>query len=208
MQPQEREMIYEINRLRSNPKRYAKDYIKLQLDNAIKAMQQYGKGNANYSLTITTDVQNQLKKVDTTWHYIYEEELRACQTLYDTLMNMQPLSILKPDEGIYKACIKHTKDQAPTNSLTHHGRDGSWPQERVKKFSPKMKKGNENIAYNSNSNATVRIIVLQLLVDSGIPNYGHRYNTLNDAWTHIACYFTRPPIMKAKWWMQEYGAIK
>lgn len=205
MQPEEREMIYEVNRLRSDPPRYAKTFIVFRLDNALKVLKEQGKGVSNYSLT-THYRDNKPYRVDTTWHYTNEEDVKALQTLYDTLLKMKPLSILQPDEGIYKACIKHAKDQAPTNRLNHQGRDGSWPYERVIKFSPKMEDGNENLAYNSH--ATVRIIVLQLLIDEGIPGYGHRYNMLNPAWTHLACYATRPPIMKSKWWIQEYGKIK
>jgi uncharacterized protein YkwD len=43
--------------------------------------------------------------------------------------------------------------------------------------------GNENIAGNSMEIVTARDIVIQLLVDSGIPGYGHRYNLLDPAWT-------------------------
>jgi len=204
MQPEEREMVYEINRLRSDPSRYAKTFITIRLNNALKELKEFGKGNANYSLT-TYYEQNKPYKVDTTWHFVNEELLRALQTLYDTLIKMKPLSILFPDEGIYNACIKHAKDQGPTNNLNHQGRDGSWPYERIMKFSPKMVDGNENLAYNGN--APARIIVLQLLVDEGIPGYGHRYNMLGAGWTHVACYFTRPPLMKSRWWMQEFGKI-
>ncbi len=205
MQPEERGMVYEINRLRSDPARYAKSFISIRLNNALKDLKEYGRGDSNYSLT-TTYINNKPNRVDTTWHYVNEENVKALQTLYDTLLKLKPLSILKPDEGIYKACIKHAKDQGPTNNVTHQGRDGSWPNERIMKFSPKMEDGNENLAYNGN--ATVRIIVLQLLVDEGIPGYGHRYNMLNAKWTHIACHATRPPVMNSKWWIQNYGKIR
>jgi hypothetical protein len=29
-------------------------------------------------------------------------------------------------------------------------------------------------------------MVLQLLIDAGIPGYGHRYNILDHLWTHVA----------------------
>ena len=121
-------------------------------------------------------------------------------------MNLKPLSILLPDEGIYKACIKHAKDQAPTGTIDHRGTDGTWPDERIKKFSPIMEDGNENLAMNGN--APVRIIVLQLLNDANINGYGHRYNMLDKKWTHVACYATRKPLMTTKWWIQDYGRIK
>ena len=205
MQQDEKEMIYEINRLRSNPPKYAKIYIEPLLQNALLVLKKDGKGNSNYSIK-TSFTDNKISKRDTIWHFANEEEVKALQTLYDTLIKLKALSILKPDEGIYKACIKHAKDQAPTGAVNHQGVDGSWPWERIIKFSPKMSEGNENIAYNSDG--SFKTIVLQLLIDAGISDYGHRYNMLDASWTHIACYATRPPIMKAKWWIQNYGKIK
>lgn len=202
MQPEEREMIYELNRLRSDPPRYAKAFLFVRLTNALNDLKQYGRGDSNYSLT-THYINNRPSRADTIWHFTNEENVKALQTLYDTLLKMKPLSVLEPDEGIYNACIKHAKDQGPTNNVNHQGRDGSWPNERIKKFSPRMQYGNENLAYNGN--ASPRLIVLLLLIDAGIPGYGHRYNTLNPAWTHVACFYTRPPYMKVRWWMQEYG---
>ena len=66
-----------------------------------------------------------------------------------------------------------------------------------------MRFGNENLALDGN--APVRIIVLQLLNDAGIPGYGHRYNLLDAQWTHVACYATRESLMTSKWWIQNFG---
>ena len=90
--------------------------------------------------------------------------------------------------------------------MDHIGTDSSWPWERIKKFSPTMIDGNENLAYNGE--APPRIIVLQLLEDAGIPGYGHRYNMLEAKWTHTACYIVRKPMQNTNWWIQEFGRKK
>ena len=206
MQPEEREMIYEINRLRSDPPRYAKLFIAERLKEANRQLEKYGKGYKNYSLT-TSYTDNVKTKTDTTWHYENEEKVKALQTLFDTLLRLKPLRILQPEKGIYKACQKHAADQAVNKEVNHRGNDGSWPWDRIKKNSPRMEDGNENIAFNSGI-ATPGDIVLQLLIDSGISDYGHRYNMLNAQWTHVACYYTKKPGWSSKWWIQNFGKSK
>lgn len=205
MQQDEKDMIYEINRLRSDPPRYAKLFVAIQLKNALQVFKEEGKGDSSYSVT-TSYRDNIITGVDTNWHFSNEEELHALQTLYDTLMNLKPLSILLPDEGIYKACIKHAKNRAPTGTFDHMGTDGTWPWDRIRKYSPTMADGGENLAYNGE--APVRIIVMQLLNDANINGYGHRYTLLNASWTHVACYATRKPLMNSKWWIQNFGRKK
>ena len=204
----EREMIYEINRVRSNPKSYLQ-YLQPMLNEANNKLKNYGKGYKNYSLTTTTETKNgkEVKTIDTTWHYSNEEEVKALTSLINDLKNLNPLSVLKPDKGIYNAATKHTKDQHEHDwKLGHTGSDGSHPWDRITGFSPMMKFGNENIAGNSKDPITAREIVIQLLVDSGIPGYGHRYNILNPAWTHIACKGERFEGMW--WWIQNFGEKK
>jgi uncharacterized protein YkwD len=88
----------------------------------------------------------------------------------------------------------------------HTGSDGSAPWDRILTFSPAMSFGNENIAGNSLRNVTARDIVIQLLIDNGIPGYGHRYNLLDPGWTHVAC---RQEIFREMhWWIQNFGRKK
>ncbi len=205
MQQDEKDMVYEINRLRSDPPRYAKLFVAIQLKNALQVFNEEGKGDSSYSIT-TSYSEGNITGVDTNWHFAYEEELNALQTLYDTLMHLKPLSILIADEGIYKACIKHAANRAPTGTLDHIGTDGTWPWDRILKYSPTMVDGSENLAYNGQ--APVRMIVMQLLNDANINGYGHRYCLLNAKWTHVACYATRKPLMNTKWWVQNFGQKK
>ncbi|HRI20026.1 MAG TPA: hypothetical protein PLA68_03705 [Panacibacter sp.] len=203
MKAEEKEMICEINRLRSNPARYAKLFIAPLIKDARETFETDGKGYRNYS--ITTSFYNDTQKHDTTYFYANEEELKAVESLYDTLLKLKPLSVLLPDEGIYNACIKHGKDQAPTGNISHQGTDGSWPWDRIKKFSSSMQDGNENIAMDAVFVINVRNIVLLLLIDSGIGGYGHRYNLLDKNWTHVACYVIPKELISGNWWIQDFG---
>jgi uncharacterized protein YkwD len=209
MKPQEREMIYEINRVRSNPRSYLQ-YIEPMLNEAQAYLKQYGKGDSNYSVTYTqvTSIAGKYEKyTDTVWHFTREEKVKALTTLVNDLKTLKPLSVLRPDSGIYAAARKHATDNTKHRwKLMHTGSDGSHPWDRIKKYSPAMRFGNENIAGNS-ENPPARDIVIQLLVDAGIPGYGHRYNLLDPQWTHAACTVEKQS-ERMWWWVQNFGVKK
>jgi uncharacterized protein YkwD len=204
----EREMIYEINRVRHNPKSYIQ-YLQPMLNEAKATLKKYGKGDKNYSVTFSSSIRNgkTVETTDTTWHSINEEKVKALTTLINDLKKLEPLSILKPDSGIYTAATKHARDQDEHDwKLMHTGSDGSEPWDRITFFSPEMSFGNENIAGNSMYIVTARDIVIQLLVDSGIPGYGHRYNLLDPAWTYCAC--KHDLFEGMHWWIQNFAVKK
>jgi len=204
----EREMLYEINRVRHNPRSYIQ-YLQPMLNEATATLKKYGKGYKNYSVTYSSTTKNAktVETTDTTWHYTNQERVKALTTLINDLNKLKPLSILKPDSGIYNAATKHAKDQDEHDwKLMHTGSDGSEPWDRITLFSPAMSFGNENIAGNSMEIVTARDIVIQLLIDSGIPGYGHRYNLLNPVWTHAGC---KHDLYKGMhWWVQNFGIKK
>lgn len=205
MTTEEREMIYEINLVRSNPKAYIQ-ILQPVLKGANQKLKDEGKGYRNYSVThsVTTRNGKEVKTTDTVWHYVNEEEVKAISSLINDLKKLKSLPVLQPDSGIYLAATKHVSDQVQHDwALMHTGSDGSAPWDRILKFSPSMSFGNENIAGNSARIVSARDIVIQLLVDSGIPGYGHRYNLLNPAWTHVAC---KHDLFKGMhWWVQNFG---
>lgn len=208
MKPIEREMIKEINIVRADPAFYVK-LLEPMLLSAKEDLRIRGKGSKNYSLTFRTRTENgkTMNTIDTTWHYTNEEEVKAIQTLMNDLKKMKPLSILLPDSGIYLAARKHALDNdAHQWTLMHTGSDGSDPWDRITKFSPAMSFGNENIAGRF-PEPSARDIVIQLLIDSGIPGYGHRYNLLDPQWTHAACYTSGLKDGMYRW-VQEFGKMK
>lgn len=202
MKKDERAMIYEINRIRSNPARYAELFIKPLYEESLSYDTTSSSGK---QFTVSTTYEDNKPIRDTVYQNSMAERMKALKSLYDTLRKMKPLQILRPDEGIYKACIRHAKDQKPTGDVNHRGTDGSWPWDRITQASPGMKSGNENLACGPDN---VRHIVLQLLIDSGIEHYGHRYNILNPAWTHAACYKIGKVTLECQYWIQNFGAQK
>jgi len=208
MKKEEKEMIYEINLARNNPGAYLK-LIEPLLVKAKQNLKENGKGPKNYSQTFTTTLVDGKthQQIDTTWHYINEEEVNALSSLVNDLKKLNKLSVLIPDNGIYKAVKKHAADQhAHEWKLSHTGSDGSNPWDRITRFSPAMSFGNENIAAQS-GNPTPRDIVIQLLIDAGIPGYGHRYNLLDPQWTHVACTGEKYKGFMY-WWIQNFGVKK
>ena len=207
MTQEEREMIYEINRVRSNPASYLQ-YIEPMLETSKKVLKNSGKGSKNYSLTYRTTTKDgkETTTIDTTWHFTNEEEVRALSTLVADLKKLKKLSVLIADSGIYHAAQKHARDQDAHNwKLFHTGSDGSSPWDRIMQFSPSMSFGNENIAGRGGMVTTPRDLVIQLLVDSGIPGYGHRYNLLDPQWTHVACVLSNFNGME--WCIQNFGVL-
>ncbi len=206
MKPEEKAMIAELNLLRSDPKGYIQ-FLEKDLKNAKEVLAKYGKGEKNYSISQTVrfvDGKEQPMKIDTGWHYQNEEEVEAIESLIKELNNLSPLTILQPDKGLYAAAEKHANDQSRHHwSLGHRGSDKSYPWDRIRKFSPKMKDGNENLA-SKYPEPTAREIVLLLLIDSGIPGYGHRKNILNPKWTSVACYSAGLHEGMFQW-IQEFG---
>jgi uncharacterized protein YkwD len=189
MKDPEKEMILEINLLRNDPKGYVR-LLQEEYRKAKSTLEKSGKGSRNYSISSTYKTINgkeQPLKIDTVWNYQNEEEVKAIESLIEELNHLSPLSILQPDKGLYSAAVKHGNDQNRHHwNLGHRGSDGSWPWDRIRKFSPAMKDGNENLA-SKYPEPTPREIVLLLLIDSGIPGYGHRENLLNPKWKYVGC---------------------
>lgn len=207
MKPVEREMIFEINVVRNHPEVYI-GYLKNYLKEATEALQNPKNERRNYALSTEYKTVNGKTKVttDTIWFNENEEEVMAIESLVEDLKNLGELTILKPDPGIYNAASLYGADQDRHNwELSHNGSDGSWPNDRIKRCSRKMIDGNENIA-GKYPEPTARDIVIQLLIDSGIPGYGHRYNILNPKWTHVAC-FSGGLKNGMYRWLQEFGEI-
>jgi uncharacterized protein YkwD len=92
-----------------------------------------------------------------------------------------PLTLLT---GLNKASQRLCDIQGPTGQVGHTAPDGSTHSQRVAMFC--KPEGNavdgENIAYGID---IARRIVIQLIIDDGVPDRGHRINIYNPAWTHI-----------------------
>lgn len=154
---QEKDVFLEMNKLRSNPKRYAEEYI--------KPMMATFKGNNMvwHGETIQTTTR---------------EGAAAVEECYQALLKTQAAPIIRPSAGMYKAAHDHVAYQAKTGSLGHIGENKSDPDSRLKKHGQWEITVGENISYGCNSGAK---IVRSLIIDDGVSNRGHRINTLNPA---------------------------
>ncbi len=118
------------------------------------------------------------------WAGLKKDEFNAAIELIEELKVMSPSQLLFPKECVYQAAKKHGEDCRKRGFTDHTGSDGSSPFSRISSFCSDLK-GNENIV-GGRKNA--RILVIQLLIDSGISSRGHRYNILNPEWKFIGCY--------------------
>lgn len=209
MKEKEKAMVHEINLLRSDPKGYL-----VYVDEYVAAMDKrpetIGKGQMKYSLTFNYKMEDSVEKlvrIDTVWLDAPESDSAAIESLRKDLLSTPPVPLLQPDRGIYEAARVYAKDEDDHEwTLRHIGSDGSWPWDRIRKYSPRMAEGNENIALRY-PEPTPRQIVIQLLIDTGIPEHNHRYILLDPRWTHIACYDAGLKEGMYRW-IQEFGQEK
>lgn len=198
----EQEMILEINMVRSNPKRY-KQYI-------FKELVRLKEDSIYYSNLISMSIrkrttfinEKEITEIDTIQNTLYNNKIRAIYDLIDDLNEIESLPILIPHKGMYATAVKHGIDQKPSGDIEHRGTDGSWPWERVVRNSPEIVESNENIAMGG---CTAREIIIQLLIDSGVPGYGHRYNILNPDWEFVSCHQVLGIGSNCGYWIQEFG---
>jgi uncharacterized protein YkwD len=145
-----------------------------------------------------------MSEVSTYWGGISHDDFIALEELIHELNTIQPLSKLKPKECIYKAARSHGADQKRRGFTGHIGTNGSSPMKRINRKCPDMISGNENL---TGGKETVRLSVIRLLIDSGIPGRGHRHNILNQSWTHVACYYNGKIGNIKNNWVQNFAAF-
>ena len=104
------------------------------------------------------------------------EGVKVVNELYNQLLNENSFDIFLPSKGLSQAAKDHALDQSKTGGLGHTGSDGSQPFDRMNKYGNWDGYAGENISYGRNDGLG---IILQLLIDDGVPSRGHRVNILN-----------------------------
>jgi uncharacterized protein YkwD len=164
----EKDVVLEMNKARSNPKKYVELYIQPKL--------RYYNGN-NYSepgeITIVT-----------------QEGKKAVENCISAMSRMQSSPLLQPELGLSLGVKDHTADQGKTGKTGHDGSDKSTPFTRITRYGTGYTTAGENLAYGP---ATGRDIVVQLLVDDGVPSRGHRTNIMNKDFTQTGVSFGTHP---------------
>ena len=79
-------------------------------------------------------------------------------------------------EGLHWAALTHVLDQGPTGETGHVGLNGSTMRSRILTFGKHESLIGEVINYGEE---TPRMTVIQLVIDDGVPDRGHRHNLFN-----------------------------
>lgn len=158
-----------MNKARTNPSLYAELYIEPRTKRFSGKIYN-GKIMTNEGVSVVTECVSFMKKT-------------------------KSLSILAPEKGLSLAAQTHSSTQGETDQTGHTGVDGSSPFTRIEKYGT-FKTAGENISYASISG---RDIVVQLLIDDGVPSRGHRKNIMNKDFSSTGVGFTKKH--------KTYGAV-
>ncbi len=117
---------------------------------------------------------------------ITQEGVSAVDEAIEFLRAVKPVRALSTSPGISRAAKDHVLDQGPSGGLGHRGNDASRMSDRVGRYGKWTGKIGENISYGRSD---ARDVVIQLIVDDGIPSRGHRKNLFDPAFrvVGIAC---------------------
>jgi uncharacterized protein YkwD len=150
----EQQVIQELNKARTDPPAYAREYL-LPLRSLFhgKLLEYPGE------VAIQTN-----------------EGVAALEEAIRVLSAAAPLPPLSPAKGITQAARAHAADQGKTGATGHTGADRSTLPDRLNRFGRWSKAAGENIDYG---NADARRIVPAFLIDDGVPSRGHRTNLMS-----------------------------
>lgn len=94
------------------------------------------------------------------------------------LRRVRPVGRLRLSTAMSRAAMDHCRDQGRTGRTGHYGSDGSSPFQRLGRYGRYLRTAGENISYGP---VSAERIVVQLIVDDGVPSRGHRKNIFNPA---------------------------
>jgi uncharacterized protein YkwD len=112
---------------------------------------------------------------------VTQEGVAAVDEAISFLSSVKPLPAVRLSRGLSLAAKAHVKDQQD-GTMGHTGSDGSQPWDRMNRYGTWQDNVAENISYGGYS---TRGVIIQLIVDDGVPSRGHRVNMFNPAYRFV-----------------------
>ena len=104
------------------------------------------------------------------------EGIAALNEAIEFLNQQKPLPPLDWSPGLAAAAAELIREQGNTGATGHEGSQGGGMTDQIKRQGTWEGQIGENIAYVPNE---PRLLVMQLIVDDGVPDRGHRKNLFN-----------------------------
>jgi len=161
----EYEVLIEMNLARTNPKKYIE---------FLKERRGYYQKEGYYLLP------------NSNIRMLTNEGVSAVDEAIRVLSKQKPVGPLSLSKGMSMGAKDHVDDTGPRGLTGHYGTDKSSPFDRIDRYGKWKSTAGENISYGETLG---RHVVLQLIIDDGVPSRGHRTNLYNPDFkvTGIAC---------------------
>lgn len=114
-----------------------------------------------------------------------KEGVTAVQEAINFLRNQKPVRQLNWHNELFIAARLHTTDTGPKGLVQHESSDGTSVKERLKRYGKIVTCYGENLSFHTE---TAMEVLLQSIVDDGVPNRGHRENLFNPEFRVMGCF--------------------